>query len=410
MDRRHFISSSAAAATLATLRRYAGPAPATPPPTPVTVSDTTALAQRNEPALPIAAAIPAAPAMSTTAPPAGVAAVPVTSGEPATSTTGTAPSTTPIDPDMVPFRMPDELVTDIFELRPAGVRADVPILMDQPLPDGIVFKVQIGAFRKPVPGEVFSDMTPVMGETVGTGLVRYTAGLFTGFQQAAQAKDKVRSRGYNDAFVVAYRNGERIPLGEAMRSASAGALAAERTAPAPNAPATLSTAPVATVPSPRQEPAAPVVIAAPATAAPSTDPAVILANYPATAEEVLATFTPTPEATTYYNVPGAAPARQVETIMGLFFTVQVGVYSRPVPLDKLFNITPLNSERTETAKVRYTTGIYTDMASARDRREQAIALGVKDAFITAYLNGKRIPMREADALITKFGPAIMARP
>ena len=154
-----------------------------------------------------------------------------------------------------------------------------------------------------------------------------------------------------------------------------------------------------------------VIPAAAATIDPTTtDPAVILASYPATADEVLARFTTVPEATDYYNVPGAAPARQVETIKGLFFTVQVGVYSRPVALDKLFNITPLNSERTETAKVRYTTGVYTDMAPARQRREETIALGVKDAFITAYLNGKRIPMREATALLEKFGPSILARP
>ena len=136
----------------------------------------------------------------------------------------------------------------------------------------------------------------------------------------------------------------------------------------------------------------------------------MLAAYPATAEEVIARFTPAADATSYYNVPGAAPARQVETVQGLVFTVQVGVYSKPVPLGRIFNITPLTSERTETAKVRYTTGIFLDMEKARVRKDETVVLGVKDAFVTAYLNGKRIPMREANALLEKFGAAILAKP
>ncbi|MCB9178487.1 MAG: hypothetical protein H6590_03575 [Flavobacteriales bacterium] len=91
----------------------------------------------------------------------------------------------------------------------------------------------------------------------------------------------------------------------------------------------------------------------------------MLTKYPATAEAIVDGFAPTADAASYYNVPGAAPATQVETIKGLFYTVQVGVYSKPVPLDKLFNIAPLNSERTETAKIRYTTGRYTDTEQAR---------------------------------------------
>ncbi len=39
-----------------------------------------------------------------------------------------------------------------------------------------------------------------------------------------------------------------------------------------------------------------------------------------------------------------------------------------------------------------------------------MTLGVKDAVITAYLTGKRIPMRDARALINKFGPSVFADP
>lgn len=355
----------------------------------------------------------------------GAAATPPAPAVAATPAARTLPAGAVADPALRADRLPEELVSDLFELQPAGSARTEPILMDAPMPEGLVFKVQIGAFRRPVSEEAFSDMTPVMGETVGNGLVRYTAGLFTGFRQAAEAKDKVRGRGYTDAFVVAYRDGKRIPLGEAMRAAAAqpavaqvpttGRSAAQQEAvPAPGATGITEAPTSATVPPTRSTEAvapATVRIDVPAPAAqPVADDAAILARYPGTAEEVLGSFTPPADATSYYNVPGAAPATQVETVRGLFYTVQVGVYSRPVALDKLFNITPLNSERTETAKVRYTTGIYTDLDSVRRRREEAVALGVKDAFITAYLNGRRIPMREATLLLQQFGPGILARP
>jgi len=333
--------------------------------------------------------------------------------------------------------IPAKLVTDIFELRPATERRAEAIAIDAPMPEGIVFKVQIGAFRNALPEETFSDMTPVMGESVGNGLVRYTAGLFTTFDQAAGAKDKVRDRGYRDAFVVAYRNGQRIPLGEAMREVRGSEDVAAVPATRPSTPtersaavtqgSTIADAPAVTegrvgtdVPASRTAttPApAPVTAtierpstATVATPTPEEEVATILAKYPASATEIVDRFVPEERAAEYYNVPGAAPARQVETIKGLFFTVQVGVYSKPVALDKLFNITPLNSELTETGKIRYTTGLYLDTEQARIRKDGTVQLGVKDAFVTAYLNGKRIPMREAAALLERFGPEILAKP
>ena len=136
----------------------------------------------------------------------------------------------------------------------------------------------------------------------------------------------------------------------------------------------------------------------------------MLAKYPTTVQEVLARFNPNAASTEYYNDPTAAPAKQVETIKGLFFTVQVGVYSKPTALDRLFNIDPLNSERTETGKIRYTTGMFQEPGSATARKNVTVQLGVKDAYVTAYLNGTRIALAEGRALLAKFGPSILADP
>jgi hypothetical protein len=288
------------------------------------------------------------------------------------------------------FVSPEVLTGDIFGFR-QNDGARQPILKDQPMPKGVVFKVQVGAFKNEIPQELFSDMTPVMGETTASGVTRYTAGMFTTPEAAEKARAQVRERGYRDAFVVAYEDGRRIPMAQAVKAMQ------------PLAPA-VAIAPATTT----GRPAA--VIKPPAQAAAPVDEARVLDAYPATAEELLKQFAPPADAAAYYNDPTAAPARQVETVKGLFFTVQVGVYSKPTPLDRLFNITPLNSERTETNKIRYTTGVFLDQDRARARRDEAVGLGVKDAFITAYLNGKRIPMRDARALLQKFGPSVLADP
>lgn len=317
---------------------------------------------------------------------------------------------TNMDRVTVPFDQP--LARDVFQIAERAAPRETEIPMDVPMPTGVVYKVQVGAFRSELPLEAFSDMTPVTGEHAGNGLVRYTAGMFTTAAGASEAGARVRERGYRDAFVVAYLDGRRIPLREAMRAEQA--LLAAQTIPSrpaasdPAAPALPSggAASAATTPastSPATE--------APVTALPQPAPgAPVLADYPGTAQEVLAAFSTTERNTAYYNDPDAAPAKQVEAVKGLFFTVQVGVYSKPTALDRLFNITPLNSELTATGKIRYTTGIYREEGQAAQRRNGTVALGVSDAFVTAYLNGQRIPVRDARALVAKFGAEVLVDP
>jgi hypothetical protein len=112
----------------------------------------------------------------------------------------------------------------------------------------------------------------------------------------------------------------------------------------------------------------------------------------------------------YKGAPDAAPAIQVEAVSGLFYTVQIGVYSKPVPATTLGNMMPFNSELTSTGKIRYTAGMLSDLKDAVSKREQAKAAGIADAFITAYYNGERITLSEADRLMKEYGPSVFARP
>ncbi|MBP9079653.1 MAG: hypothetical protein KBF80_05330 [Flavobacteriales bacterium] len=298
------------------------------------------------------------------------------------------------------------LVQDAFTLDAQAPTRKLPIPMDAAMPVGVVYKVQVGAFRNPLPAEAFSDMSPLTGERAANGVIRYSAGLFTSAASAAEAGVKLRQRGYRDAFVVAYLDGARVSLREALE-AERPALA-QGTASAPPSGQGVSRAAEEPVKQTAQSPTAPADLSAQGTA--EAAESAVLASYPATAEAVLEAFKPATDASAYYNDPAAAPAEQVETVKGLFFTVQVGVYSKPTALDRLFNITPLNSELTANAKIRYTTGQFRSEDQAAIRKAGTVALGVADAFVTAYLNGKRIPLRDARVLLAKFGKSILAQP
>ncbi|MFP5470656.1 MAG: hypothetical protein ACLGGV_03600 [Bacteroidia bacterium] len=115
------------------------------------------------------------------------------------------------------------------------------------------------------------------------------------------------------------------------------------------------------------------------------------------------------KATYYKDVKGAATAEQVEVIKGLFFTVQIGVYSKPVAPSALFNLSPLNTELIKTTgQIRYTTGKFKTIQEASVRKDEIRLIGVGDAFVTAYYNGERISVARARELLEQMGNSILA--
>jgi hypothetical protein len=90
-----------------------------------------------------------------------------------------------------------------------------PIPENVTMPEGLVYSVQVGAFKKELPNDFYRTFGPIRIENIDGLLNRYIAGCFVNEPEAQSALIQIRQIGYPDAFLVAYRNGKRIPLYEA---------------------------------------------------------------------------------------------------------------------------------------------------------------------------------------------------
>ncbi|MDF1675618.1 MAG: SPOR domain-containing protein, partial [Vicingaceae bacterium] len=83
--------------------------------------------------------------------------------------------------------------------------------------DKVVFRVQLGAFSKKQPKELFSNLDGVIELKADDGLYKYMApGAYSTIEEAAKQKINLAlDNGIKDAFVVVYQGGKRITLKEA---------------------------------------------------------------------------------------------------------------------------------------------------------------------------------------------------
>jgi hypothetical protein len=222
---------------------------------------------------------------------------------------------------------------------------DKPIPLDAKMPDGLVFRVQIGAFKNQLANDAFKGLSPLNGETVGNGYIRYTAGNFNKFENAGAVKNDLRNLGYSDAFVVAFFNGKRITVAEAIALLNKEGKTIDNNAPTSAGITGNSNVPKANT----------------------------TVTQPNLNSQDIVTVT-----------------KELEQIDGLLFTVQIGVYNRQVSKGQLRNLGPIFSEKLPSGLYRYTAGIYNDPERLLTDKRRVVDLGIRDAFVSAYLNGKRI--------------------
>ena len=111
---------------------------------------------------------------------------------------------------ILPDNKTDEPVLMIFKKDQQAANA---IVINPELPEGLVYRVQIAAFRNPLAVSFFKNFSPAYGiRAEGSDITVYFIGMFRKKSDADRAVAQLRGAGFNDAFVVPVNNGAKVSL------------------------------------------------------------------------------------------------------------------------------------------------------------------------------------------------------
>lgn len=94
-----------------------------------------------------------------------------------------------------------------FKILPVGQFAE-----DNVLPSGLVYQIQIFASSYPAGVRHLKGLSPVFVRNPSEGKYIYSAGLFYTYNEALSNLNKVKRQGFREAFIIAFRNGQKIAL------------------------------------------------------------------------------------------------------------------------------------------------------------------------------------------------------
>jgi len=81
--------------------------------------------------------------------------------------------------------------------------------------EGVVFKVQVGAFEKKDLSKFFDNNPMFSGETE-EGMQKITLGFFRDYWEADTFKKHLREMGVKDAWIVPFKDGVRVPIKDVL--------------------------------------------------------------------------------------------------------------------------------------------------------------------------------------------------
>jgi epidermal growth factor receptor substrate 15 len=243
---------------------------------------------------------------------------------------------------------------------------------------GLLFRIQFAAYNRIMPDGRF-NMSPLFYEQIpDRNIVRYMVGTFYTFDGANYALPKVKAEGYNDAFIVAYYNGERISIYEANR------LLAQKDEIAYNKQSTDEMNMVEN----NQD-------------INKTPQYVLLEDYNTDDNK-------TDEQDNLNKIIDEDKPKNVNATNNVFLTVQIGAGRNLIDPNLLFGINIDYVEYANNGYVRHLNGTYFDLNSVINNRNRIRQIGIGDAFVSAYAYGEKVTVNQALQLLAQMSPEELA--
>lgn len=111
-------------------------------------------------------------------------------------------------------KMRSELTSAKAELAQLKETPPAPSPMD--FSKGVVFKVQIGAFKNKDLSKYFDNNPNFGGEATDKGEQRFTIGVFRDYWEADKFKKYMREMGVKDAWIVPFKDGQRVEIKDVL--------------------------------------------------------------------------------------------------------------------------------------------------------------------------------------------------
>jgi tetratricopeptide (TPR) repeat protein len=119
--------------------------------------------------------------------------------------------TTVVTPPSVPDTNKHDEIYSLF-----SVETDIKnqkISIDPELPEGLIYRIQLGVFSKPLDPSFFKGISPVSGFRVtGTEATRYFVGMFRKMADASRSLLILKQMGFRDSFIAAVLDGKPVSI------------------------------------------------------------------------------------------------------------------------------------------------------------------------------------------------------